>query len=91
MHLDPGLYDPCLRAMLRATKHLAVVSWRLTPGSEAIRWNPDTGMRGAWVNRYSRKKVLSLIGECGFRCEMHEFGDRLSDTIYELTRTGYAH
>lgn len=91
MHLNPGLCDPCLRAMLQATKHLAVVSWRLTPSSGTIRWNPDTGTRGAWVNRYDRDKVLSLIDECGFYCEMHEFGNRLSDTIYELRRTGHAH
>lgn len=86
LHLRPGLYTACLKAMLRATRKLAVISWRLSPGSEAIRWNPDTGLRGAWVNRYDKNRIMRTIHACGFRCVIHEFADGRSDTVYVLTR-----
>ena len=92
MHVAPHLMQPHLRAMLRATRGLAVVEWRLTPSNAHAHFNPpahETPL-GAWANAYDVGVVDGIVKEHGFDIEKHEFGQGemrgKSDTIYVMRK-----
>lgn len=64
-HLDPRLYEMCLRRFLTATKHQAIISWFLRPGGQACYKRQDT----IQFNIHSKLETLDIIEDCGFMCE----------------------
>jgi len=91
LHLDPGLWQGRLRALLDATRYLCIVCWRMSPGeTESLHWSADTGYCGAWTNRYSKHDVARIVEEAGFDCEIVEFGQGKNlgvvETVYVMTR-----
>jgi len=88
-HLNPALLEPSLRALLRAARALAIITWRTTPGREHLVWKSKSKLRpeGGWVNTYDKKAVLGIVQDEGFHCEIRDCtssGER--DTIYVLER-----
>lgn len=67
-HVNPDLYEPCLRALLGATRGLCVISWRMPPaeGHIASDWR-------SWQVTPNRERTDALIREAGFDIEVREF------------------
>jgi hypothetical protein len=88
-HQAPEFWKDCLRGFLNAAKHLAVISWFIRPREvEKLEWLEAQGFMnnevGAYVNKLSKKKVLAIIAECGFRVQIVDF-DR-NNSIYVCER-----
>lgn len=57
--------------LLRATKELAIVTWFKPPGLEKFTWNDRDGNgQGAYVNTYSRPKLIEYLIENNFDLEI---------------------
>jgi len=74
-HLAPELYPKCLRAFLRTTRQLAIISWFLAPqglGNYTFREEDSI-----WFNVHSSEETQRIIAEEGFDIEVQDmsFGD----------------
>lgn len=57
--------------LLRATRELAIVTWFKPPKKEKFTWNDrDGGNKGAYVNTYSKKKLMLTIKKFGFNLKI---------------------
>lgn len=85
-HLNPGLLESSLRALLRAARALTIITWRMTPGREHIVWKPRSKEmpEGNWVNAYDKEAILGIIRDEGFHCKTQSCESR--ETIYILER-----
>lgn len=79
-HVAPTLWEGYLRAMLRATRKLAMQVWFLPPGRSMSRYDDKNG---AWLNCYEREEVEAIIGQEGFDHRRHNAED---DCIYVMER-----
>ena len=78
-HIAPTLWGDCLRALLQATRLVAVQTWFLCPSDESIRYD------GAWLNAYEREDVEEIIVQEDFHYRRHEVEDS-DDCIYVMER-----
>jgi len=69
-HLDPNIYEVCLRSLLNATRKVCIVSWFSEPSEEKFNWEQSCGFGGvgAYGNIYSKELTYRVIEESGFVC-----------------------
>jgi hypothetical protein len=81
-HVSPDVYDDCLRALLRATRKLCLIGWRMPPADEE---HIASDYR-SWQNTWGRERTHRIIEEEGFSLEIVEFNDPDGENIYVLRR-----
>ncbi len=90
-HPDEG-YDAFIH-QLQAANRLCIVCWFVPPGEERFQWVPSDGFghSGAYVNRYSKTKIIDIILQNGFSLDVVE--KRVGNTphvnaIYIMRKSG---
>lgn len=75
MTMAPELMEPTLRAMLKATKQVCVVTWHYPPQDDkGHHLRHQEGERDVWTNRYGYDQVMAIYESEGFAVEMRPAG-----------------
>jgi len=70
-HQHPNNGYEYFENLLRATKELAIITWFKPPKKEKFTWNDRDGEnKGAYVNTYSKEKLMSIVKKIGFNLEI---------------------
>jgi hypothetical protein len=72
-HQDPNNAYDYFKTLLQKTKRLCIVTWFATPKQkERLNWceRDGFGHTGAWVNMYSKPRILNIIAGQKFKLEI---------------------